>query len=164
MNEQATLEDQQFTRGSAEVNDENERDELVAYRQHLVSAEKQSQDAYDKTVLSLSSGALGISFAFLSSIIGEPPYVSAALLFTAWLLWDGGSTMALVSFLLGQLSLRKAIQQIDQGQLTSQKPGGWYSVRARPGPSRHADESGSWLVLTRRTHHGEANCAIPPPC
>lgn len=39
----------------------------------LRDADQQAQTDYEKTVLSLSGGALGISFAFVKDIVGSKP-------------------------------------------------------------------------------------------
>jgi len=49
------------------VDNENMNENLQEYRKHLVAAEQQVQADFDKTVLSLSGGALGISFAFVKN-------------------------------------------------------------------------------------------------
>ncbi len=46
---------------------------LAAYRQHLVDAEQQMQAEYDKAVLVLSGGAIGLSMTFLKDIVGVNP-------------------------------------------------------------------------------------------
>lgn len=45
------------------MNEEAKQTELQAYRSHLVAADERAQENFDKTVLSLSGGALGVSFA-----------------------------------------------------------------------------------------------------
>jgi hypothetical protein len=70
-------------------------DDLSDYRKHLQTAEQKSQEDFDKTVLSLSGGALGISFIFLKDVIGPNPVVSPNLLFTAWVAW-GSSTFCVL--------------------------------------------------------------------
>jgi hypothetical protein len=96
---------------------------IPAYRTHLIEARQKAQEDYDKTVLSLSGGALGISFAFVKDFIGPEPIVSPLLLMLAWGLWGLSSLFTLTSFYVSQLSLDRAIQQIDKGQYPY-RPGG----------------------------------------
>ncbi|WP_134984071.1 hypothetical protein [Xanthomonas axonopodis] len=57
------------------------RDEVdPEYRQWLVVAEQKAQEDYDKTVLTLSGGALGISFAFVKDIVGQNPIQNSSWL------------------------------------------------------------------------------------
>ena len=60
---------------------------LAAYRLHLVAAEQKAQEDFDKTILSLSGGALGVSFVFLKDIVGPEHVAAPAWLFAAWLTW-----------------------------------------------------------------------------
>lgn len=78
----------------------------------LRDADQQAQTDYEKTVLSLSGGALGISFAFVKDIVGSKPLVSKSLLLTAWIVWGLSITLALASFYFRQRALRKAMEHI----------------------------------------------------
>ena len=62
-------------------------DYQVCYRESLEALKQKSQDSYDKTVLSLSAGALGLSFAFVKDIVGSWPPQAYAWLFAAWVSW-----------------------------------------------------------------------------
>lgn len=97
------------------------------HRKHLVAADQKSQEDFDKTVLSLSGGALGISFVFLKDVIGPNPIHSSELLFAAWVAWGASTFCVLASYYLSHLAIRKTIQQIDQDTLHKEKPGGRYS-------------------------------------
>ncbi len=94
------------------------------YRKLLETLKQQSQESYDKTVLSLSAGALGVSFAFVKDIVGSWPAQEPSWLFTAWIFWGLSVTAVLFSFLCSQKALRKAIKQVDDGQIDSMKLGG----------------------------------------
>jgi len=116
-----------------EVSETNEpitqekKSELAEYRQWLVVAEQKSQEAFDKTVLSLSGGALGISFVFLKDVIGSNPVLEPHYLITAWISWALSALSVLFSFYLSQLALRHAIKQIDAGTIYTELAGGYYS-------------------------------------
>ena len=101
-------------------------DDLTDYRKHLQAAEQKSQEDFDKTVLSLSGGALGISFVFLKDVIGPNPIVDPGLLFTAWVAWGISTFCVLASYYVSHLALRTAIRQIDNNTIRSEKAGGWY--------------------------------------
>ncbi len=57
------------------------------YRHQLVILEQQSQTNFDKTLLTLAGGALGVSFAFVKDFLGGRPPTLAVLLLVAWLCW-----------------------------------------------------------------------------
>jgi hypothetical protein len=108
---------------------------LQEYRTHLITAEQKAQEDYDKTVISLSGGALGISFAFIKDIIGDHPIISKNILVSGWICWGLSITLVLASYFLSHLALREAIKQFDTavknlnvGEIYSQRPGGWYSL------------------------------------
>lgn len=101
--------------------------DLQEYRRWLVAAEQKSQEDFDKTVLSLSGGALGISFVFLKDVVGERALVHPFCLLAAWVCWGISVISVLLSFHLSHLALRAAIQQVDDGTIYSQPPGGKYA-------------------------------------
>lgn len=97
------------------------------YRQSLIAAEQKAQDDFDKAVLSLSGGALGVSFVFVKDIIGPAAIHHPQLLLAAWLSWALSSLAILASFFASHLALRRAIKQCDDGSIYTQTPGGIYA-------------------------------------
>lgn len=102
------------------------------YRAHLVLAEQKAQEDYDKTVIALSGGALGISFAFIENFTDPETMVAGLLLLSAWFSWGLSLAAVLISYFVSQRALREAISQIDQG-----------------GPSAGDEIGGRWNRLTR---------------
>ena len=98
-------------------------DPLTEYRQFLVAAEQKSQEDFDKTILALSGGALGISFTFLKEVIGTSPIAQPSLLLASWLAWAFSTLAVLASYFLSHLALRMAIKQVDAGTIYDQVPG-----------------------------------------
>jgi hypothetical protein len=101
---------------------------LQQYRSHLVLAEQKAQEDFDKTVLSLSGGALGVSFAFVRDIVGPGPLAHPGYLFLAWSSWGISVTVVLASYFLSQLALRRAIVQVDSGHIYKGRPGGPFAL------------------------------------
>lgn len=101
------------------------------YRQWLISAEQKAQDDFDKAVLSLSGGALGISFIFVKDIIGPGVIHDPVWILLAWLSWAFSSLAILSSFFASHLALRRAIKQCDDGSIYRQTPGGIFSSVTR---------------------------------
>lgn len=99
------------------------------YRQWLIAAEQKAQDDFDKAVLSLSGGALGISFIFVKDIIGPGAIHHPMLLLVAWMSWALSSFAILASFFASHLALRVAIRQCDDGSIYQQTPGGIFSKK-----------------------------------
>ncbi len=93
----------------------------------LIAAEQKAQEDFDKTVLSLSGGALGISFAFVKDIVGNQPLIQVTLLLWSWISWGISITCMLASFYFSQQALRRTIKQIDQNEVYDQSPGGLYA-------------------------------------
>jgi len=96
------------------------------YRGLLTQTEQKSQAEFDKGVLALSGGALGLSFAFTKNIIGTGEIIHAGYLLAAWIAWAASSASVLISFFVSTLALRKAIRQLDQGTIGMERPGGWW--------------------------------------
>jgi hypothetical protein len=102
--------------------------ELAEYRQHLILAEQKAQEDYDKTVLSLAGGALGISFAFVDKFMSGGAASRPGFLVAAWSCWGLSLGCVLVSYFLSRNALRTAIQQTDAGKIRRLSPGGAWSV------------------------------------
>lgn len=71
----------------------------LAERSLLIEAEKSTAQQFDKAMLTLSAGALGISLTLIKDAVSEPVCWSKYLLFGAWLGFCGSITTTLFSFL-----------------------------------------------------------------
>lgn len=89
------------------------KDNLCEYRQFMVDADQKQQDSFDKTVLSLSGGALGVTFIFIKDIIGVDPIISPVLITIAWICWGISVCCTLFSFFTSHLLLIRTINRID---------------------------------------------------
>ncbi len=101
--------------------------DLEWYREHLVQAEQKSIEAYDKSLLALSGGALGVSFAFIKDItqlMMPGPFQSTYLLILAWSVWVLTIGLTLFSFYSSHRALRKSIKQVDKGTIYKETAGG----------------------------------------
>ncbi|HXF81418.1 MAG TPA: hypothetical protein VNN19_01500 [bacterium] len=97
------------------------------YRQWLIKADYEASQAYDKTVLTLAAGALGISFAFIKDIVPSPKPETMRLLLWGWSAFGFSLLATLISLLTSQFALRTAMVQYDQKR-TSERPGRWWSI------------------------------------
>ena len=110
------------------------------YRQHLVLARQKAQEDYDKTLIYLSGGALGISFAFIDKLTDGPPFAWQCLLFIAWGSWIASLVIMLLSFRSSRAALERAIEEVDNYTVDTvdKRPGGIFAV---------VTEHANWLGL-----------------
>src|SRR5436190_223645 len=57
------------------------------YRAHLVEARQKAFEDFDKTVLLLSGGALGVSITFVKDLIGPGILFCKGCLLSSWACW-----------------------------------------------------------------------------
>jgi hypothetical protein len=105
--------------------------ELVEYRNHLVQAQQKAQEDYDKAILALSGGALGLSMTFVKDLIGSNPVAHKGYLLTAWVCWGVSLTSILYSYYTSVSLCTKGIAQVDAGIAYQQPIGGWFRVITR---------------------------------
>jgi hypothetical protein len=84
------------------------------YRETLDVTERAAVQAYDKTVLLLSGGALGVSFAFLKDVLGPGPRIDPGWLVAAWSAWTASLAIVLMSHLTSHLALRAEMRRFDR--------------------------------------------------
>ena len=98
---------------------------LKQYRKYLVESDQKLSESYDKTIITLSSGALGISFAFIRDVVGEGALRATGVLFAGWALLAISLGSVVVSLFFATLAFRKAIKQVDTGSIDDESPGGF---------------------------------------
>jgi hypothetical protein len=84
------------------------------HREFLQRLEVQSQSAFDKSVMALSGGALGLSFAFVADIVPLEGAAHIAWLLLAWGAWAISVACVLASHIFSTLALRKEIESLDR--------------------------------------------------
>lgn len=103
-----TRQESQSNSGSGDV-----QGNLSAYRQSLIAAEQTMQGEYDKGVLTLSGGALGLSLVFLKDVVGANPLVHSGCLLAAWIAWGLSIAFVLASYFTSTKALRRAVLETD---------------------------------------------------
>lgn len=103
-------------------------DPLEQYRAWLSKLEVESQRSYDKAILTLSGGALGVTISFLKNVLHTGSPTAMGFLLASWACWGASLASVLYSFYSSNLALRKAIKQMDLGTITEEQPGGAYDV------------------------------------
>jgi hypothetical protein len=85
-----------------------------AYRAQLVSQEQKSQEAYEKAVLALSGGALGLSLVVVKDLRLQGGG-GVGLVVLALLCWALSVSFILFSLMSSRKALRSAIGRVDRG-------------------------------------------------
>jgi hypothetical protein len=86
---------------------------IEAYRQWLADAHQKACGDYDKAILTLAAGALGVSIAFVDNIAPNPDH--KWVLAIAWILFTCAMVVVLVSFATSQRTILRMIRGIDDG-------------------------------------------------
>jgi hypothetical protein len=97
------------------------------YRQFLEECETEAASAFDKTTVTLSGGALGISLAFLKDIApNAPKWATLLILLPAWLALAASLLGVLLSLMASMKSMRYAIECVDgkHAKAADEKAGG----------------------------------------
>jgi hypothetical protein len=105
---------------------EHNVDPISEYRQSLLNSEQQMQSEYDKAVMTLSGGALGISMTFLKDFVLQAGIQEGKYLIIAWIFWGLSIICTLSSFYSSTLAFRKAIRQTDENKIYSELQGGCF--------------------------------------
>ncbi len=90
-------------------------------RKHLIDAERDTAQQFDKAILTLASGALGLSITFIKQIAPHPKSQSIYFLVAAWVFFSFSILSTLISFLTSQNACRRQRDILDQNQQTSKK-------------------------------------------
>ncbi len=94
------------------------------YRGQLITYYVKSQDDFDKTLIALAGGALGISFAFVDGFVDPSSPQAVWSLSWSWILWSLCLVFVLCSFFASNLAARKALKQLDDGTIYNKRTGG----------------------------------------
>jgi len=98
------------------------------YRKQLVEFEQKIGEGFDKTLIALSGGALGLSIAFIKDIVGVKAMTYECFLIISWSFWALSLGSILFAFYFGQLAYRKAITQVDNDTINTEVTGGIYTA------------------------------------
>jgi len=107
---------------------ESEQDIMEKYRDSLLETLRFLHESYDKLLVTLSGGALGLSMAFLKDVIKLKDAAATNLLFFAWIAFILSLAAILGRIIFGIEANRKGVIQVDAGTIHSERPGGLFSV------------------------------------
>lgn len=104
-------------------------DDFSDYLKHLIEARQRSQESFDKTVVLLASGALGLSFSVTKDLLGSAAQCAFPLLLLSWVFWTCSLVMMLGSYLTSHQSLSISIRQARSKEPLPDVPGGvWTGI------------------------------------
>jgi hypothetical protein len=89
-----------------------EREAYLEERKTLIEAEGEASQSLDKTLITLSAGAFGLSLLFISRIATKPE--ALPWLYAAWIGFIASLVLILASFLLSQWAFRRALDILDE--------------------------------------------------
>lgn len=98
------------------------------YRRLLQELENKAQEEYDKTVILLSTGALGISFTFIKDIVHLDGAIMIHFLVGAWICWALSTTSVLYSFYSSKKAMTKAIKDFDENKDDMNNSDRWTTI------------------------------------
>lgn len=104
-----------------------ENESLQEYRKSLIEIVPKLNENYNKLIVTLSGGALGLSIVFLKDIIAQDLVQQCNLIIVSWVLLIFSLTSVLGSLLFGIKAHKKAIAQVDRNLIYSETPGGIYT-------------------------------------
>ncbi len=103
---------------------ENEdRKEYLDYRKNLNDSLYQISDSFDKTIITLAGGALGLSITFIHEIAPHPDPTTLPTLTTAWAFLVAALLSILLSLLTSQRAKVKEIEEVDNAYNPEGAPG-----------------------------------------
>lgn len=89
------------------------KDDDKEYWQQLNKAYIESSSQFDKQVLFLASGSLGISFAFIKDIVKLPEAINKWLLISAWALFGAVILLSIISHYTSLKAINKKIHNLN---------------------------------------------------
>ena len=96
--------------------------DLLKYRDVLRGEYQKNSEDFDKLILSLASGSLGISAGFLKQIVPDPRADTLPLLVAGWALMALSLVAIVLSYLWAIESRKDLIEQIDKAVETKKEP------------------------------------------
>ena len=113
------------TEGDSEgANKKEHQKMMLEYRTTVQEMAERMQAAYDKTVVTLSGAALGISLTFYKDIVQKNPDHQDWLIYS-WICWTISIIATLASYYSSLGALHKTVDQVDKETIDKETPGGW---------------------------------------
>lgn len=101
-------------------NERRGREDIYAEtRRDLLARQLSNSERFDAAILTLSSGALGLSLAFIKDIVPVEKANYVALLNVSWWLFGLAIVSTIASFLVSQLAIKKQLHYAEKYYLDS---------------------------------------------
>lgn len=92
------------------------QDVYSEHRKHLIDAGRGQAQLFDRSIITLTGAALGLSFAFIKDIVPNPDPKTLYLLHVAWAGFVFSLLLTLTSFQLSQYAYRRERENLDKRQ------------------------------------------------
>lgn len=102
-------------------------DKLIEFRNILINELQNYAQGFDKAILTIGSGAFGISVAFIKDLAPNPIKDTLWILFLGWGLFSISLASIMASMLFAISSRRSLIKHIDRAIETDEMPLAWPS-------------------------------------
>jgi hypothetical protein len=106
---------------TADKTEEERKRIYVSTRQDLLNRNLSNSEKYDNAILTLSTGVLGISMAFIKDIVPLNRADYVPLLKISWCLFGAAIISTLTSFLVSQLAIKRQLEYAEKYYLDSQE-------------------------------------------
>ena len=93
---------------------DDDTENYLKERKLLIDAQQQSYQQFDKAILTLSSGGLGVSIIFLRDILPLEQITNYCFLIGSWILFTISILCTLISFLTSQYAYDEQLELINR--------------------------------------------------
>jgi len=93
---------------------DDDTENYLGERNLLIEAQQQSYQQFDKAILTLSSGGLGVSIIFLRDILPLEQITNYYFLIGSWMLFTISILSTLISFLTSQYAYSEQLRLIEE--------------------------------------------------
>lgn len=102
------------TVGQAETEDQQRQRLYVSARAELLERQFSNSEAYDKAILTLSSGFLALSLSFIKDILPIGSIAWTCLLYTSWVLLVLAIVTTIITFRVSNIAIDQRLEQIER--------------------------------------------------
>ncbi len=106
---------------TAENIDEERKRVYASTRQDLLTRNLSNSEKYDNAILTLSTGVLGASLAFIKDVVPLDKAEYIPLLKLSWWLFGAAIVFTLVSFAVSQLAIKRQLLYVEKYYLESKE-------------------------------------------
>jgi len=116
-------------------------------REELLAQQRSNAETYDKSLLALSSGLLGISLAFIKDVVTLAHAEYKYLLFASWIGFGLTIILTIASIIYGQCKIRQLLDAAERYYLKEKEEAREESVKISNKIDRFNIWSGSVFIL-----------------